>query len=194
MKYDLEQTVVPASAVLTASELRDHLRLDSTDQDAYLDTLIEAATRSLEAETARQFINATWVMRLPEFWGSGIDLPRSPLVSVSSVVYVDTNGVTQTLASSQYDVMIGGDVGRIETAYGVTLPSTRSTSQAVTVTFVAGYGSAASDVPENVRHAVRFLAAHWYANAEPIAVGTIASPIPETIKRLVSGFTVRVNV
>jgi uncharacterized phiE125 gp8 family phage protein len=79
---------------------------------------------------------------------------------------VDTDGTTQTLSTSRYQVDAKRRPGRMRPAYGYSWPATRpSTVNAVTVTFVAGYGPAAS-VPESVRQAIRLAVSTWNLNRE----------------------------
>lgn len=190
--YDLVQTSPPAAAVVTAAEMREHLRLDSTAQDDYLEALVAAATRSIEAEMNRQMITATWAMHLPGFWSGSVEIPRAPLQSVGSITYTDTDGASQTLATSSYTVVTAALVGRVHTAYGVSLPSTRGVPQAVTINFDAGYGDASTDVHTGDIHAVKLLAAHWYGNAEAVTVaGPEPKRVPEALRRLIRGNTAR---
>ena len=191
-EYDLVRTGAPGALAVTAAELRDHLRLDGTDQDTYLETLLNTAIEKVEEDTGRALITQTWKLHLPRFWSGSLELPRSPLQSVTSITYIDTDGNSQTLATSEYDVITEAQVGRIETAYGKTLPSTRSTSQAVTITFVAGWGAAGANVIAKARHAVKLLAAHYFAHSEPVTVhGPAPASVPETYRALIAEFTAR---
>jgi len=61
----------------------------------------------------------------------------------------------------------------VKPAYGKTWPAIRSgLYDAVKVEFTAGYG-AASDVPEDLKHAVLFMIAHLYEMREPVVAGNI---------------------
>lgn len=192
MRYDLVQTVAPVAAAVSAADLRAHLRLDSTDQDSYLEALVAAATRSLEHDADTQVITATWQVHLADWWPDYLELPRGPLQSITSVTYKDDQGDTQTLAASNYDVVTAADVGRIHTADGATLPTLADVPQAVTITMVCGYGDAGTNVPAEVLHFIKLLAAHFYAHAEPVTVmGPEPKHVPETLQRLLGGITRR---
>jgi uncharacterized phiE125 gp8 family phage protein len=190
-EYDLVQTTAPAARAVTAAELREHLRLDGTEQDTYLETLIDTATESIEGEADRQLITAGWTLTLDGFWGpGGIEMPRAPLQSVTAITYTDTAGATQTLASSAYRAVTLAEIGRIHTAYGQSLPSLRAEPRNVSIVYEAGYGDAASDVPAAAKHMIKLIAAHLYENAEAVAAGTM-SRIPDTAQRLLGSFTAR---
>lgn len=187
---DLVRITDPAARPVTAADLRAHLRLDSTDQDAYLEGLIDAAVRNIEAMSNRAIITQVWRLGLVSFWAGDLELPYSPLQTVDTVTYVDTDGETQTLDAANYEAVTGALVGRVRFAHGVSLPGVRVQSSSVRVTYTAGWGDAAADVPPDVKHAVKLLAAHWYANAEPVS-SVSSNVVPDTLRRLVQGFTAR---
>jgi uncharacterized phiE125 gp8 family phage protein len=54
---------------------------------------------------------------------------------------------------------------------------------AVTVTYVAGYGNA-SDCPQLAQHAIRMLVGHWYENRESATVGAEVREVPMAVTRL----------
>lgn len=106
-----------------------------------------------------------------------LELPRAPLVTVSSIVYLDSNGNTETLDPSNY-VAAPGAPGRVSPAYGKIWPTTLPQIGAVQVNFVAGYGATADDVPDNVKVAVKLLVGHLYENREEVAAGVSLAELP----------------
>jgi hypothetical protein len=68
-----------------------------------------------------------------------LELPKSPLLSVTSVQYVDGSGALQTLDPSQYLVDTATKPGRVTPAFGLAWPVARRQMDAVRVTFVAGH-------------------------------------------------------
>lgn len=129
-------------------------------------------------------MTATYTLKLDRFpFDDYIDLPKPPLVSVTSVSYVDLTGATQTFSASRYEVDTDGEPGRIYLKYGESWPSTRTQRNAVTIVFVAGYGDA-SDVPENIKHSIKLKAAHWYENREGSVPGVSIVSLPDGIRRL----------
>ena len=104
--------------------------------------------------------------------GSGLRpilLPRPPLVSVSSITYVDQDGVAQTWSPSLYTVEKPtgdyADPGRIFPNFGEIYPIARAMPGAVTITFVAGYGLAAA-VPAPLKAGMKLLIGLWWLNRE----------------------------
>lgn len=108
-----------------------------------------------------------WPVRwssFPHYHGYAIHLPRPPLMSVTSIQYVDTTGETQTLDPSLYIVDASQEPGRITPAYGKMWPATRHQIAAVTVTYVAGYGADASSVPARLQQRIMNHVAYCYEN------------------------------
>lgn len=179
----------PATEPVTATEAKLHLRVDHTTDDALITILIATARQMVEQITRRALITQTWDWKLDGF-PACFDIPKPPLVSVTSISYVDTAGASQTWASTNYIVDAPGgptaQPGRIAPAYGVSYPSTRSIINSVTVRFVAGYG-AASAVPEPLKQAVLLLIGHLYANRESVVItgrGSIVAEMPQTVEWL----------
>ncbi len=132
--------IAPAVEPVTLAEAKLHLRVDHSDEDALISSLISAARRYAETFTGRQIITATWELTLDAFpWI--IEPPHPLLQSITSIVYVDVDGVSQTLDASIYQVDITSTPGRVKPAFGEVWPGTRSQFNAVTVTYVAGYGT-----------------------------------------------------
>ena len=154
----LSLTTAPSVEPLTTAEAKTALRLDYSNDDGLIDDFIEAARADAETFTYRAFLNQTYVLRLTSFpWGP-ILLPRPPLSSVTSVTYIDTAGDSQTWSSSLYTVETPSGEralhATIRPISGGVYPATQRVVDAVTITFVAGYGAASSSLPESIRRGV----------------------------------------
>lgn len=174
----LIRTADPVELPLTLDEAKDHLRVTGTADDADIAAKLRSAVSQLDGAEGllnRALITQTWAMKLDAFPHCGFDIPLPPLQSVTSISYVDGDGVTQTLATSVYRVLNAGapmHKGRVELAYGQCWPTTRCQSQAVTVTFVAGYG-ARNDVPEHIRHLILIMVKEAYDHRTPVDAGAM---------------------
>lgn len=155
----------PTFEPLEVDEVKAHLREDGSDQDAVIKRLITAARLHTEVAARRTFITTTWKLTLDAF-PKTILLHRPPISSVSSISYEDADGDTQTLGTSVYQTDFESEPGRIVEAYGQVWPTTRDELNAVTVTYIAGYGATGASVPENYLAAILLLAAHLYENRE----------------------------
>ncbi|MCB9868145.1 MAG: phage head-tail connector protein [Phycisphaerales bacterium] len=146
-------TSEPAVEPLDLDDVKCHLRIDGDEEDERLERMITAARQFIEQVTWRQLITATYAWKLDRLCGV-LYVPRPPLQSVASIAYIDANGDSQTFSSSLYTVDIAHDPGRILPAYNQSWPNTRGHIQDATITFDAGYGDAADDVPAAIREAL----------------------------------------
>lgn len=179
----------PASEPVTVTEAKDQSRIDGTDEDTVLTRLIIVARTTVEKLSGRTLITQTWDVIYNNFpsGDEAIYLPNTPLQSVSSITYVDENGVTQTWASSNYTVDTDGQIGRVFPAYDKSYPTVRNQKNAVTVRFVSGYGSS-SDVPEPIRHAILMLVGEMFERREEGIVGVNMSKVIVTAEQLLSPY------
>lgn len=157
----------PAADPITEAELEAALRISSGFDNATISRLVPAATRQVETDTDRSLINRTITGKLDHWPSDGvIHLPKPPFQSVTSVKYYDTSGTQQTLVeNTDYEVKMSGDSGRLVVAPSVSWPSVQSDkSEPIEIIFVAGYGDAASDVPDDLREACIKIGVSLYSN------------------------------
>lgn len=184
--------LVTDSAVepIGTSDVKRHINLPSTyyGDDDWIGTTITAARLLVERQINRALVHQTWQMVLNKFPGSNkaIEIPLPPLSSattdVSVTYYNSTNGQT-TLSATDYQIQRD----RFGPSYLAprntgNWPATYARPDAITIQFVAGYGSTATTVPANVRHALKMLVGHWYENRE--AVGQSMTELPLGVQAL----------
>lgn len=167
------------------------LRADDTAHTAVLQLLIQAMREDAEHRTLRAYVPRQLRLYLADWpagscYGIQIDLPYPPLVSVDSFQYVDTDGVTQTLAASQYEVHDQEIPAIIVPAWDVTWPTIRRVPDAIQVTYTAGYspGSPQDEaayqevLPEKLRLWMQTKLATLFENREQIITGTWVQAVP----------------
>lgn len=140
---------------ISIGEAKLHLRetLVSTENDAYIMSLVTACRHAAELDLHRCLIEATWRLAMPGFcFLRSMALPMPYLRSVEHVKYYDADGALQTLSSADYLVVTDGEPGAVVLKDGSSWPATYSRPDAVVVTYKAGYGTTAASVPMPVRH------------------------------------------
>lgn len=169
MRYGLSLYSAPVTEPVSLAEAKTHLRVTYTDDDALIAELITAARQWFEEQTYRALVTQTWDLKLDKFprGEDPIRVPRAPLVSVTSITYVDGAGVSQTLATNRYAVSATRQPGLIRPAYGLIWPDARSQPDAVTVRFVAGYGNAAA-VPAQIKAGIKLILGQLYEFREEL--------------------------
>lgn len=177
------QSVAPTTTAITLNDAKSHLNVSSTADDALITSQIKAATQLLENKCSRCFVTQTRVLKADTFFDSRYSYcnrlypVRSPLKSVTSIAYLDENGASTTLPSSDYVVSTGDQPGFVAPSYNATWPDVYAQPNSVTITYVAGHSTVSSGVPENVKQAVRMVVGHWYRNREAVLTGTISKEI-----------------
>lgn len=189
----------PTIEPVSLAEAKAHCRVVVPDDDALISGYINAARSYLEEISGRSFVLSTWDYFIDNDWPwvfdfetrchqQMIEIPKSPLASVTSINYVDGAGASQLLASNQYVVDGTGAIGRITPAYDVTWPTVRAQKSAITVRFVAGHASEA--VPDPIRQAILLLIGHWYENREAVVIGATPSEVPLAVGSLIAPYRV----
>ncbi|OHB65756.1 MAG: hypothetical protein A2Y76_01645 [Planctomycetes bacterium RBG_13_60_9] len=134
-------TTAPVHEPVSLEQAKRHLRIDDTESDSVLRSLIGAARRWCEAFCGRAFLWQVVGARMDDFVDT-FTVPVGPLIAVSSYTYVDTAGATQTLATTVYDADTTHAPGRVVLAYNQTWPSHRGHHHDVRVTYYAGHAAA----------------------------------------------------
>lgn len=191
MKYrSLVRQTAPAVEPVTLTEAKAHLRVDTSDDDTYITSLIKAAREWVEQYLDRSLVHTQWAMRVDTFpWE--FELPRPPMATAGTttavtVSYTLDTGSTTTLSASEYRVDREATPGAIRPVYGGTWPGHRSDENAVTVTWWGGYGASGSDVPQGIRHAMLMLIGFWYEHRSTVLVGSISKPLEFAVESLLS--------
>lgn len=179
---------------VSVADAKDHLRIvDTSEDDAYVGELVDAATTWCEDYCDRTFADKQYTVAFDDFFGTRIELPRPPvrLNAVSSgatvtISFVDTGGATQTLTfaeSGTQEFRLDSDhvPALVYPLYLQVWPSVRLDDKAVQITYLAGYGGAAN-VPTPARHAIKMLVGHWYLSRE--AVGNAGQNVPMGVAAL----------
>lgn len=160
-------TVPPTDFAISIADARAQVRLPASDlsNDTILLGLIRSATTFVQDQTYRQFLRATYEFRYDQFppGTNVLWVPRPPLVSVTSITYLDSFGAVQTMPPSDYLVATDCLPGRVSLkALGTTVwPTVLRQGRPITITAVCGYATA-SDVPDDIKQVLLFLVNEWF--------------------------------
>lgn len=164
----------------------------NTTQDWMLALFIRSARSAAERITRRALVTQTWDLMLDHFPSWHMVIPRPKTQSIVSITYVDTNGNTQTMDPATYHVDLASEPARITPAFGLIWPIARWQDNAVTVRFIAGYGTAA-DVPSGIKSWMLMRIKTLWDNRSSIEVGQRVTMIElpsEFVDGLLDDFTV----
>lgn len=184
----LTRTAAPATYPVTATEVKADLRIQHSSEDTLIISLIAAATDYMDVPngvTGKALITQTWTLSVPRpDKDDRIVLPVTPVDSVSSITYYDTDNAQQSLTVGDYHLYKEDDWAYLEPKTPGDWPNVYDRRDAITVTFVAGYG-AASAVPESIKRAIRLLVGHWYEHRMAVTDKPL-SEMPLAVQALVN--------
>ena len=188
MRYrSLKTLTPPAVEPVTLAEAKQHCRVDTTTDDAYIGSLITAAREWCEAYCDETFVHTQYRMTLDSF-PVAIELPRPPMATVGtatavSITYTLENQSTATLSAAEYRVDRDATPGVLRTNYNGSWPSHLLDYNAVTVTWWGGRDADASSLPQRFKSAVLWLVGMWYER-RMAADAVSLSEIPFGVKSL----------
>lgn len=181
-----KRTSAVTTEPISLATARLHLRLDAIGSppghpdDDLVTAIISTARETVEEYTRLTLAHTTIALALDEFPANEIDLGTYPINSITNIQYKDTNGVTQTLSSSEYILDSFSSPSKI---YPATIwKDTKQVPNAVIVNFSAGFtdGQSPSEypMPKALKQAMLLMIAHLYENREAVNVGNIVTQIP----------------
>ena len=146
MKGTLQLKTAPASEPVTLTEAKAHMRVDISDDDTLITSLLLAARRFIENYTGIRMITQTWYYRLDAFPSADVlVLPVGPVSAISSIKYTDSALVEHTFASASYSTDLASMPARIGLRDGYSWPSaTLDVLNGVVVEFVCGFNAAST--------------------------------------------------
>jgi uncharacterized phiE125 gp8 family phage protein len=186
------------TVTVTDAELKTFAKIDGTGDDALITLLNLTATNYMQDVLNRTFYTREYTLYLDCFptelddniGKPFIEVQTTPLITVDSINYTDTDGADQTLASTEYSADIFSDgPTRILEAYDKTWPDTRTVANAVVVVMHCGYASAAA-VPEEYKQLIKLYFTHMYENREAFREERITE-VPRMLQALIDRYRVK---
>ena len=170
------KVITAATNILTLAQMRLHLRLvgDPHAEDALLLSNLAAAVQFAEHYTGRSIGAQTLELALDAFPYGPVELKQGPVLSITSIKYLNASGVEQTLSSPAYTL---DDYGFQNWAVGAsTWPATGEFANAVKVRYQAG------NVPATVQAALLLTIGELYEDREKAELSRGACALLDTVK------------
>jgi uncharacterized phiE125 gp8 family phage protein len=172
----------PANEPLYVDDVIGELGLDGTqDHQAHVERLIKEARTYIENRYQLAVMRQQWRLYLDEFPCYGAIPLMRPAQSIAQVQYIDTDGATQTLASSVYELV--RERSELYLAFDQSWPEARAQRNAVWVDVWSGFFDPDTSplldaVPEDIRGAMLAYIDTRFAVRGTAVVGTIFTPTP----------------
>ncbi len=182
-------TAGPAAEPVTLAEAKAFLRVDDDDEDSFISTLITAARLHTESVSGRAMITQSWRVILDD-WppDRALVLPVAPIKSLTAIRAYDDDGVANELALAEFQFETGTAPARVFVPAIIGgMPVTRG-RDAIELDYVAGYGDAPEDVPQDLRHAVLTLVGYWFEHRDAVITAGSGAVIPAGFDLLIAPY------
>ena len=170
-------TIPPTSEPISLDQAKSHAKIETNEDDELIITLIEAVRTWAEDTLNRALISQTWTYIIEDF-ADKIPLPRGPAISITQIDYIDTDGNSQTLSSSIYEADVNGIDGFVRRSFNQVWPSTRDVYNAITITYVVGFGSTSIAIPKPIIQGMLVMIADLYEHRETYVQGMTIVAVP----------------
>lgn len=183
---NLVLTSPPASEPVTLAEAKLHLRVDFSDDDALIGSLITAARQWCEQSSGAAFFTQTWRLTLDDWPTDGVvKLPRPPVKSVTSVKYYDGSGTQRTLvANTDYQIDLDAAPARVAPSPDKSWPDVQAGRLSpIEIVYVAGETTTGA-IDQRAKQAILLMVAHWYKNRESTITGAVSKEIELAVTNL----------
>jgi uncharacterized phiE125 gp8 family phage protein len=164
----LQRTAEPNSEPLDLSEVKAHLRIGTSSDDALLANLVTVARQACEDHIRRALVTQGWTLWLDTFpaenigWWDGVRegaaltikrfiyIPRPPLQAIVAVTTYDDANTATAFGSDQYFVDTASEPGRLALRNNAVWPEPGRSHHGIGIEFTAGYGDA-GNVPQALK-------------------------------------------
>ena len=154
----------PQAEPLSLDDARQHLRLDTTQDDELLRALIRTARTLCEAYTGRALIQQGFGLYLDEWPKGAVILPRPPLAAVTKINVYDANDAAAVLDSTLYFADTAAQPGCVALRETASRPTPGRSINGIEIQYTAGYGVNAQAVPAPLVTGIKLLLAALYEN------------------------------
>jgi uncharacterized phiE125 gp8 family phage protein len=175
----------PLAEPVSLAELKVQTRVDGSEEDILLSSLIVAARLYVEQTFGLALINQNWSYFL-DGWPQDLEFhpPLRPIQTVSALRVYDSNGAATTVGASDYAASVSQKSIRVMRRPGAIWPAPGRSADGVEIAFTAGFGAEGSKIPEPIRRAILMLAAWWFEDREPVPTQASLSAPPAILALL----------
>tara|TARA_R100000541_G_scaffold8672_1_gene16215 strand:+ start:34 stop:591 length:558 start_codon:yes stop_codon:yes gene_type:complete len=166
--------------IVSLSDMKEFLRVDSTDEDTTITALLDAAVQSIQDYTGLHFKDTTWLYSMQ--YMRNVVIPYGA-TTIGGLTYYNTAGGTTSLTNNT-DFYWGFENGALKLKI-IEMPSNiiDDKMDAVNIT-----GTVVNQINPALTHAVKMLVAHYYENRRAAVVGATTSVMPFGIRSIINPY------
>lgn len=176
-------TTQPTFEPVTVKEAKKHCRVLDNSEDSLIEDLIVAAREYAELITGSKLAEQTITAVCDKFpIINKLRLPVGPVVSVTSLIYTDTEGTNAAFADFTLDSF--SNPAKIVLNPGASWPSVDlHPVNPIKIVYQAG-NTDANGIPKKIKQAILLLVGHWYEHREEVITGVESYSVPVAAESL----------
>ncbi len=160
-----------SQSYISLEDVKAHLRVVNTDEDAYIAALLDVAFDAVEQHLTYP-VRLTRVQYTAYSWTGSVFIPGRFQALDTIKYYTDPANVLTTMAGTEYATQIRETGFYLEWINDTTLPDTyEDRLDGVQYNFQMGW--IPGDLPASIRQAVLLFCSDWYEERKNTVVGTI---------------------
>jgi len=169
--------VQPEAEPVTVAEAKQHLRVDGSDEDTYIEMLIKVARQMCEVYSGLSFLTQQREIKLDSFPCGNISLPYGPVQSIDDFVYFDGDDSSQTMTDgTDYTKDFNYQPARIQRINS--WPTVYNKMSSVVISYTAGYANDDHDpLPDVIKSAILLQVGTLYENRQNDIVGATVNAV-----------------
>ena len=176
----------PLAEPLTLAEAKAHLRLDGSDEDDLVLSLIRVAREHLEAVAGLCLMTRTLRLYLDRWPDDGvIQIARGPVQAIETVTVYDADGEAVAVPLARHRLDRESQPARLTLNQFV---NSGGQINGIEIDFTAGFGDAATDVPDTLKRAMLMHVAHMFAWRGAVAAADQPAGVPAGYDRLLAPY------
>ena len=170
------RSAAPAAPAISLDDAKSFLRVDFDDDDANIQRFVNAAIAHLDGSgkerdgiLGKALINQSWILEAERPDRNRIAIEYGPVQTITSVE-VMLNSVRTTWDPANYRLGFRDSAAFVTPIAGQCFPQHDAREDAFKITYVAGFGAAATSIPPNLIEAMLMHIGHLYENRGAVVV------------------------
>ena len=167
------EVITPPLIAIPLVDVKEHLKISHSLDDAVITSMIESATQMAENFTNTSFMKRVYEITIdlnnPNFMNNGneIALPRNPIDGINYVKLVISSGEEEFIPASSYRISANREKVEFKTNMVFANRSVNNFGNRVKIEYIAGKLQDAKNMPTDVRQAILLLVTDLYEGRLP---------------------------
>jgi uncharacterized phiE125 gp8 family phage protein len=161
---------------ISLADAKTFLRVDSSDEDSLITSLIYAAQSNIEINCGIRLFTQSVTMSC-DTWADLQRLPVAPVSAITAISYYDGAGTSQTLSTSNFS-LFGASTLRagIRANVSQVFPQVAAYQDAITVAGTVGFADDATGLPSGLYRALLLTLGDYYQFREDTVAERSVTP------------------